>query len=133
MAVAFVAQWPIRFCDLFDGYMLGTPHVGVLLMAWITIVLVLHPQPRPMTPTFMQNCVVCGLIFGSAVGFRMETDRRAGRGLFGFGVTPEEESLAHRGSNDMPLQFLVARTVIGYLLVISARVIFKAFFTRCIQ
>merc|ERR1719399_2382483 len=90
LALVFTCQRPFSFCDLLDQWVLTAPHVGVLLAVLLTSLLILNPQPRPMTPTFMQNCVLCGLTWGCTVGFRMETDRRHGRGLLGWGTSSTE-------------------------------------------
>eukprot|EP00440_Ansanella_granifera_P041781 gb/GFBE01045300.1/.p1 GENE.gb/GFBE01045300.1/~~gb/GFBE01045300.1/.p1 ORF type:complete len:453 (+),score=73.68 gb/GFBE01045300.1/:1-1359(+) len=110
--IALVAQRPLSACKMIDDLLLHTPHVGIVLLIIISTVLMLNPQPRPMTPTFMQNCVVGGLNFGCAVGYRMEVDRRA-RG-------------ASSGSNDIGVALLVFRTVLGYSMVMVARVLLKA-------
>eukprot|EP00930_Biecheleria_cincta_P068920 TRINITY_DN56744_c0_g1_i1.p1 TRINITY_DN56744_c0_g1~~TRINITY_DN56744_c0_g1_i1.p1 ORF type:complete len:453 (-),score=62.67 TRINITY_DN56744_c0_g1_i1:406-1764(-) len=112
LLIAFLAQRPVSLCDKIDALLLNTPHVGLVLLLWISTVLTLNPQPRPMTPTFMQNCVVCGLMFGAAVGFRMETDRRS--------------SGAARGTNSIGIPLLVFRTILGYVLVLVARSLLKA-------
>eukprot|EP00931_Biecheleriopsis_adriatica_P007542 TRINITY_DN108814_c0_g1_i1.p1 TRINITY_DN108814_c0_g1~~TRINITY_DN108814_c0_g1_i1.p1 ORF type:complete len:471 (-),score=75.56 TRINITY_DN108814_c0_g1_i1:74-1438(-) len=112
-AIAMIAQWPLCVCRHFDSLVLATPHIGVVLLSYIVLVLVLNPQPRPMTPTFMQNCVVCGLIFGCAVGFRMETDRRQGADVF------------RRGSNQIGIGLNVLRIILGYAIVILVRAVLK--------
>jgi len=124
LALTFIMQWPVCFCDIMDRWMLTQPHVGVLLMFFLAVVLILNPQPRPMTPTFMQNCVLCGLTWGCSVGFRMETDRRAGRGIMGFGATPSENGY-HKGSNDRGFALLFLRTLVGYIIVLLIRAVLK--------
>jgi len=125
LALVFICQRPVRLCDHFDRWMLTMPHVGVVLMTILIVLLILNPQPRPMTPTFMQNCVLCGLIFGCSSGFRMETDRRRGRGIFGLS-SPSPQDMAHVGSNDLAMPVLVLRTVVGFALILLARVVLKA-------
>jgi len=98
-------------------------------MVLFAVLLVLNPQPRPMTPTFMQNCVLCGLMWGCIVGFRMETDRRLGRGIFGFSEPSTENGLDlnHKGSNSIAWGHMVLRTVVGYTLVMIIRSVLKPF------
>lgn len=110
--VAVLAQRPMSLCDKVDALLLNTPHVGLVLLLCVITVLTLNPQPRPMTPTFMQNCVACGLMFGLSVGFRMETDRRS--------------SGAASGTNNIGIALLVFRTILGYALVVVARLLLKA-------
>merc|ERR1712086_1008351 len=85
----------------------------------------LNPQPRPQTPTFVQNVLLCGLIFGCAAGFRMETDRRAGRGFFGLGEGSPQNELDHSASGRDGIIFAVLRTVVGYSLVLVTRTVTK--------
>jgi len=99
-----------RLCvKLLDRCLLEMPYGGVALTLCFTVVLLLNPQPRPMTPTFMQNCTVSGLLLGAALGFRMETDRRQGR----------------VDGADIGLTLLILRTILGYVIVIVARMVMK--------
>eukprot|EP00747_Dinoflagellata_sp_TGD_P070894 gnl/TRDRNA2_/TRDRNA2_156792_c0_seq3.p1 gnl/TRDRNA2_/TRDRNA2_156792_c0~~gnl/TRDRNA2_/TRDRNA2_156792_c0_seq3.p1 ORF type:complete len:456 (+),score=46.40 gnl/TRDRNA2_/TRDRNA2_156792_c0_seq3:61-1428(+) len=122
-----VAMLAHVFGDAYDRLLLSTPHVGVLLCLFTVIILILHPQPRPMTPTFMQNCVVLGLIFGCAVGFRMETDRRAGRGFFGLSEPDPQLSIPTIVDNH-GLLLRSMRTVLGYSIVMITRQVLKSVF-----
>lgn len=106
-AVAIMAG-PLQVCNAFDQFMLQTPYVALWLLVMVVLVLVLNPQPRPMTPTFMQNCTLCGLILGAAVGFRTEMDRRGQPSL-------HESSLGQ----------IVLRVVLGYSMLLLARIILK--------
>lgn len=115
-AIALLAK-PAELCFAFDRFMLRTPHVGLLLVLLVVLVLVLNPQPRPMTPTFMQNCTLCGLILGCAVGFRMETDRRAASGA----ASLEEPA--------MPLPALL-RVLVGYSMLMIARMVLKQLLSK---
>jgi len=119
LVVALVAY---NLCDAFDAFMLGTPHVGVLLLAFASSVLILNPQPRPMTPTFLQNCTCCGLILGCAVGFRMEVERRGGANAFS-SETFERSSAAAA----------VLRSIIGYAILLLARVVLKSGFMALLR
>lgn len=124
IALAFIAGWPVQLCDRFDHWMLNVPHVGVVMLCIIIVVLCLNPQPRPMTPTFLQNCTCCGLFFGCSVGFRMETDRRAGRDIFTGAPLPG-------GYIDLgyPMEQTVSerfyRTVFGFVIILLTRVVVK--------
>ena len=69
-----------------------------------------------MTPTFLQNCTCCGLILGCAVGFRMESERR-GTSAFQNEATQNSAVAA------------VLRVVIGYSILLLARVVLKSCFT----
>ena len=115
LAVALLAG-PLQACNLFDRFMLETPHVGLLLLFLVVLVLVLNPQPRPMTPTFMQNCTLCGLILGCAVGFRMEMDRRGKPRLY-------ESSLGQ----------MVLRVLLGYAMLMLARMVMKAVLSQLLS
>lgn len=119
LVVALVAY---SLCDAFDAFMLGTRHVGFLLLAFASSVLVLNPQPRPMTPTFLQNCTCCGLILGCAVGFRMEAERRGGASAFSTETFDRSSTAA-----------AVLRSVIGYTILLLARVVLKSGFTALLR
>ncbi|CAE7433033.1 sppA [Symbiodinium sp. CCMP2592] len=119
LVVALVAY---NLCDAFDAFMLGTPHVGFLLLAFASSVLVLNPQPRPMTPTFLQNCTCCGLILGCAVGFRMEVERRGGASAFSSETFGQSSAAA-----------AVLRIIIGYAILLLARVVLKSGFTTLLR
>lgn len=133
LALAFTCQRPLSALDKLDKLFLVTPHVGVLLMIFFVLVLILNPQPRPMTPTFMQNCVVSGLTWGCIIGFRTETDRRLGRGILGLSAAPADNSSNHTGSNDISWGLLVLRTVLGYTLVMMTRIVLKKLLEPCFR
>ena len=110
--------------DAFDRLILSIPHVGLLILFVSALVLMLNPQPRPMTPTFLQNCLLIGLLSGSAIGFRMEMDRS--RQTAATVATPDVEN---HGRN------IFLRILIGYTAVLVARQILKVLLTtllRCI-
>ena len=53
-----------RVGDTFDQICLVIPCFGVFSLIIGAIFLILSPQPRPLTPTFLQNCLIVGLFFG---------------------------------------------------------------------
>jgi len=132
LALVFICQRPISLLDRLDRFFLSAPHFGVLLMLLCAALLILNPQPRPMTPTFMQNCVLCGLTWGCTVGFRMETDRRHGRGILGLSTAPEN-GFSHNGSNDIGLGLLALRTILGYTMVLVMRAVMKCLLTLLLR
>mmetsp|Transcript_42309 Transcript_42309/g.94758 ORF Transcript_42309/g.94758 Transcript_42309/m.94758 type:complete len:450 (+) Transcript_42309:67-1416(+) len=120
LAVAFLAQ-PLDIFSAFDRFVLHTPYVALILTIWLSSLLVLNPQPRPMTPTFMQNCTLGGLILGCSVGFRMEMERRGSVHAF-----PSEAT-----SNTLATSVL--RVSIGYAILLLARVALKSLFTSLLR
>eukprot|EP00947_MAST-08B_sp_MAST-8B-sp1_P002072 g2072.t1 len=48
--------------------MFGGPFLCVGVVLSFVFVLILCPQPRPVTPTFMQNALIAGLLSGSIIG-----------------------------------------------------------------
>lgn len=131
--IALVAQWPLALCEHVDRWLLTAPHANSCLLLLLAVVLVLHPRPRPATPTFLQNCELCGMIFGTAAGFRMEADRLAGRGPLGLGVGSEATAALRAGSNALALPLLALRTAVGCVLVLLTRVALKALFVRAFR
>jgi len=121
LALALLAQRPLYLCDVIDRFLLATPHVGALLLLLFAVVLVLHPQPRPLTPTFLQNCTVSGVFFGCAVGYRMETDRRRASGSHSM------------HSSDVGVAGAVARTIVGFVLLVILRMVLKQVLTSGFQ
>lgn len=99
-----------------DDFVLSTPHVGICLLLVFVVILVLNPQPRPMTPTFIQNCTLVGLCCGCCIGHRMETDRR-----YFYSLTSSE------GSNDLGVVLLTLRTMLGFAILLTVRYLFKKF------
>jgi sphingosine-1-phosphate phosphatase 1 len=61
LAIALIMQRPCGFAETFDGILLHTPNVGAVLLAFLLALLVLNPQPRPMTPTFLQPVVTSSI------------------------------------------------------------------------
>eukprot|EP00929_Paragymnodinium_shiwhaense_P070588 TRINITY_DN35748_c0_g1_i1.p1 TRINITY_DN35748_c0_g1~~TRINITY_DN35748_c0_g1_i1.p1 ORF type:complete len:464 (-),score=79.62 TRINITY_DN35748_c0_g1_i1:247-1638(-) len=125
----FIALAFFALGDQFDRFLLTTPHIGLVMMGVMTLVLVLNPQPRPQTPTFMQNCVVSGLLLGLVVGFRMETDRRSGNSLLGLSGTVSSEQLPRSAMEgpeyDISLGLACGRTLVGYLIILVGRSVLK--------
>lgn len=58
-----IDEWLYRWVTTADG-------VVVTLIVGTVLLLVLSPQPRVRTPTFMQNCSLMGLLLGDLVGSR---------------------------------------------------------------
>merc|ERR1719329_961313 len=98
-------------CPWFDYWLLTTPHAVTLLFCALVFVLVLQPQPRPQTPTFMQNCVCSGLIWGCAGGFCMEAARK---------TTAES-----KGSESIGLALHVGRAILGFVILLVMRLVTK--------
>jgi len=122
VAIALIAY---AFVGQLDRLVLTLPHVGILMLVFFALLLIFHPQARPMTPTFMQNALTCGLITGCAVGHRMETDRRAGRGFFGYGLAGAEPQSMGAGGVEIGVFAAVMRTILGYVLVMLVRALLK--------
>jgi membrane-associated phospholipid phosphatase len=106
--------------DSIDRLSLSIPHLAVVSLFLSAFIMLMSPQPRPMTPTFLQNCLLTGLFFGSMIGFRMEVDREK---------TNVKPDIENQGRN------IFLRVIIGYTAVLLARQVLKASLTallRCI-
>jgi len=101
------------FGNTMDQLTLFIPHVGVIALVISCVLLILSPQPRPMTPTFLQNCLLVGLFFGALVGFRMEVDRTKT-------IEPPAEGTART---------VMLRILTGYAAVLISRQVIKALLT----
>ena len=102
--------------DIYDSCWLSVPYYLPLALLCSFLAILVNPQPRPMTPTFLQNCLLVGLMAGCTVGFRAEYDRRAGNPIL---VIAQE--------NVSPTISAIIRTTCGYLTVLLARIIIKSF------
>lgn len=58
--------------DNFDNYVNNTNNILLKALLCIFITAIICPQPRPLTPTFLQNCLLIGLFFGEAIGVHYE-------------------------------------------------------------
>ena len=86
------------------GGLLGLPaHIVVALLG--AVVLILHPQPTPQTPTFLQNALIAGLLSGCVHGSRYA-------GIYSIDLKPGTGSY-------------VARILLGYLVVLLGRGVLK--------
>jgi len=105
--------------DWIDQICLVIPHFGLVSLFISACILVLSPQPRPLTPTFLQNCLLVGLFFGSMMGFRMEVDRPKS--------TAEPAEFTTRT--------IMLRILVGYTAVLVSRQVLKVVLTsllRCV-
>jgi len=108
----------------FDRWVLTTPHIFGVLLILACVFMTLNPQPRlPLTPTFMQNCLLAGLVTGCATGFRLEVDRCMQRPEF----SCAEARAAGHGDGAMAM---VVRTVLGYVCVLLTRSFLKEVFVK---
>ena len=104
-----------------SAFVATTPLLGLKCLIAGIVALLLLPQPRPPTPTFMQNALLVGLITGAAVGqrFRLEA---------GIAGTNAQEPIFEWSANAMrqyPSSVAILRTVIGYAFVLSVRFVLK--------
>ena len=51
-----------------DSWIVANEYALPLLFLGLVTFLLLSPQPRPRNPTFIQNCLLAGLIMGAATG-----------------------------------------------------------------
>lgn len=106
-------------CPWFDYWLLSTPNSVTLLFCALVVILVLHPQPRPQTPTFMQNCVCSGLVWGCAAGFCTEAAR----------VTAAES----KSPESISLGLHIGRAILGFTILLVVRQITKEILTSAFR
>ncbi|GBG31689.1 Sphingosine-1-phosphate phosphatase, putative [Hondaea fermentalgiana] len=124
----------------FDRYYLSTSWLSLKLLFAAIILLLLNPQPRPPTPTFLQNALLTGLVCGCILGSRhFEDIGDVHMDEFGNIVALRDARLlaqaptwlpsaAHQvqvSAQAWPRLALVLRTILGYIIVILLRVIAK--------
>jgi len=137
-AVYFASAIPM------DQYILSTPYLFPKLFFATIVVLLLNPQPRPVTPTFFQNSLLCGLASGCLLGSRHYADLgdeqwdTAQSALSTYPVTLLSVLTIARETfvplqQAAPLVLGVVRTLFGFVVVLVLRVLAKqlasSFFT----
>ena len=123
LGISFGLFW-WYFGDHYDALTIWLPHLWVLVICLSFVIIILCPQPRPMTPTFLQNCLLVGLQAGCTLGFRSEHERRtalnAPRSL------AKADEMYSWKSNTM-------RIIIGYTLVLATRQVMKTLLTMLLR
>ena len=112
--------------DHYDELTLFVPQLGAIVLVLSWVIIMLSPQPRPMTPTFLQNCLLVGLQAGCTLGFRSEFERRAaataeGAAAASGNVISPEDMYSWRSHG--------LRIIIGYALVLVVRQVNKTLLT----
>ena len=102
---------------------------AILLLS--VVIMLLSPQPRPMTPTFLQNCLLVGLQAGCTWGFRCEHDRVHGPGADGAAAAAVE--VATPSPDAFTARTIFLRTVTGYTAVLAVRQIAKTLLTALVR
>mmetsp|Transcript_4109 Transcript_4109/g.8870 ORF Transcript_4109/g.8870 Transcript_4109/m.8870 type:complete len:494 (-) Transcript_4109:77-1558(-) len=141
--LALGCTWVAMYFPLsakFDRYYLSTPLLSFKLMAATVLMLLLNPQPRPITPTFMQNALLAGLIFGCVLGSRhlhdlgpIHVDTHgniiAVSKTYLLTSVPDWMASIRNSIHDWTLAHsglaVAARTVAGYVVVLLLRVVAK--------
>uniref|UniRef100_A0A7S2RAL0 Phosphatidic acid phosphatase type 2/haloperoxidase domain-containing protein n=1 Tax=Mucochytrium quahogii TaxID=96639 RepID=A0A7S2RAL0_9STRA len=130
--------------EVIDSYYLSTPNLLLKLIFTGMITLLLMPQPRPVTPTFSQNALLCGLITGCCYGSRQYVDLKSisfhGNAIItGDGMT---FSLPEYVPVDLVRSIFLAwnpylrtfiRTIFGYIVVLLLRVVAKSVSTMILS
>lgn len=98
--------WPIAEEWVLRGAGVGVFSPPLIVTAGLALFLILHPQPVPQTPTFLQNALLAGLVSGL-----MHGSRSLGR---------DSMDLASGAKN------YILRVVIGYCAVLAGRGALKA-------
>ena len=109
------------FEPTFTEYVATTNFLSVKCLVVTIVALLLCPQPRPPTPTFMQNALIAGLITGAAMGFRLRSDA----GIENANSADPLIESAPEWQRERPLALAALRTVGGYVFVLTVRFILK--------
>jgi len=124
--------------DIYGGFLLGFLTLGCHIFFlpvvddWLAssngtlwtflpfvIFLILHPQQVPTTPTFYQNALLCGLMYGLVTGSNSYLSER----MFDAAHVTNVEPL-FSGGQTTPL--LMSKLAVGFFLVIFVRTAIKA-------
>jgi membrane-associated phospholipid phosphatase len=108
----------VVFCsgvDYFDSFISRQNpwHIFWLFFPISITLLLLCPQPRPPTPTFLQNSLLVGLGWGLLAGSRFADE---------YGLSSNETS-ASKSSYGIP--FIIVTTILGFIIVMTVRIVVK--------
>ncbi len=130
---------------ILDEIYLTTGYLEVKLLVVAFFLLLLHPQPRPPTPTFHQNSLCWGLIMGCMIGARHYSDL-GDSGFFsvqnGVVILPfaplnsfsrQAIALIEPWAMENSRVAMFIRTIVGFLIVIVMRVISKTASTKVLH
>eukprot|EP00948_MAST-09A_sp_MAST-9A-sp1_P002312 g2312.t1 len=131
-----VASTALFILPLVDTWFFGTNHLLLKLASASFLLLLLHPQPRPPTPTFRQNALIAGLTTGVIWGAKYEAEYNRGKDMIFNDF--ENINLAQKLQNSFETTglineerskwiLLILRTILGFAIVLLLRVIAKAF------
>ena len=112
--------------DHYDALTLLLPQLWLIVFSAAFVIMLLSPQPRPMTPTFLQNCLLVGLQAGCTLGFRSEFERQHASGSAAARVSGSHDDMYSWRSHGL-------RIVIGYSLVLVARQANKTLLTAILR
>jgi len=111
--LAFFFPWS----EAFDEWYMTTSNLGLKLLGLSIAFLLLNPQPRPPTPTFLQNSLLVGLISGCMLGARHFNDLEK----------PDLSKFLNltdwRQQNEVLA--IIFRTILGYVIVLILRIVAK--------
>lgn len=130
----FVVSVYWSLCEMVDQFIYSVTYLRTVASIVTIVCLLLCPQPRPPTPTFMQNSLLLGLLVGLAVGTRDYYDaglNTPATSAFG------EHSLFNARAYFEPslgdqtnMVLFVIRTLLGYAFVLSFRVAIKGILSQ---
>lgn len=69
--LGFLVVMASFYSESFEEVYVATDDLTLKMFISITVFLFLNPQPRPRTPTFEQNALCCGLIWGCMEGTKL--------------------------------------------------------------
>ncbi len=137
--VAVAVYYP--HSEVLDEFYLTTNHLELKLLMITFFLLLLHPQPRPPTPTFHQNSLCWGLIMGLIIGMRHYSDlgsgslgvSKGGEVIFPLDqvntLSSQVKGVIEPWALVNPRIAMVVRTILGFLVVIGMRVVSKTLIT----
>ena len=111
---------------------------SVITIAFLVLVLLLHPQPRPQTPTFLLNSLLAGLISGTVHGSRVFLKRGwddvavLADGAGGM-VGGAAAGAAYAPVIESRWLLIVCRTIVGYICLLLLRQVCKTTMHLCFK
>jgi membrane-associated phospholipid phosphatase len=133
LGVISAVFWHIT-CDVWDAWTRTASFVAVKVILLALLILVLNPQNRPLTPTFLQNVLLAGLMAGCTIGTQLHhsnskvIDIETSVGMIG--GLPD---IGARVEAFPPIVAHTVRVIIGYTLVLSTRQLVKIVLVAFVQ
>ena len=149
LILGMIVVFASLYSEVFEHAYVATEELSLRMLIGISVFLFLNPQPHPRTPTFEQNALCCGLIWGCMEGTKLWLLQGAVASTLSSNVvevklhdgTSQVKSVVfaqmYRGirtlMEEYPAVGIPVKTVIGYVVVLIFRAITKSLLTALLE